>query len=69
VPDNDLDYYIVYRKSSKDEEFKILAASIADNFYRDRQVAKGETYIYTVAAVDKKGNKSEPSHPVHQQFQ
>lgn len=69
VLDNDLDHYVIYRKSSKDEDFKILAAAETQNFYRDRQVAKGETYIYTVVAVDKKGNESEPSHPVHQLFQ
>ncbi len=69
VPDKDLDHYVIFRMSSKEKDFKILAAAVAENFYRDRQAAKGESYTYTVAAVDKKGNESEPSRPVRQLFQ
>jgi hypothetical protein len=69
VRDRDLGHYNVYRKSAKDEDFKLLDAAVTDNFYRDRQVAKGQTYIYTVAAVDKKNNESEPSRPVRQLFE
>jgi fibronectin type 3 domain-containing protein len=42
---------------------------VTDNFYRDRQVAKGQMYAYTVVAVDKKGNESEPSRAVRQFFE
>jgi len=69
VRDRDLDHYVVYRKSSRDEDFKILDAAVKDNFYRDRQVAKGKLYIYAVAAVDIKGNESETSPAVRQLFE
>ena len=69
VRDSDLDHYIVYRKSSRNEEFNLLDATVTENFYRDRQVVKGELYIYTIAAVDKKGNESETSPPVRQLFE
>ena len=69
VRDRDLDHYIVYRKSSKEEDFKLLAASVTENFYRDKQIVKGQLYLYAVAAVDKKGNESEASRPVRQLFE
>jgi hypothetical protein len=69
VRDRDLDHYVIYRKSPTDEDFKILAAAVTDNFYRDKQVAKGKLYIYAVAAVDKKGNESETSRHVRQLFE
>lgn len=69
VRDLDLDHYIVYRKSAKDEDFKILDAALTENFYRDRQIVKGQFYIYAVSAVDKKGNESETSRPVRQLFE
>ena len=69
VRDNDLDHYIVYRKLSKNEDFKLLDAAVSENFYRDRQIVKGQLYIYAIAAVDKKGNESETSPPVRQFFE
>jgi predicted small lipoprotein YifL len=69
VRDRDLGHYNVYRRSAKDEDFKLLDAAVTDNFYRDRQVVKGQLYIYTIVAVDKKGNESEPSHAVRQFFE
>ena len=44
-------------------------AAVAENFFRDLQVAKGQTYIYAIAAVDNKGNESEPSRHARQQFE
>jgi len=69
VRDRDLDHYIVYRKLSKNEDFKLLDAAVSENFYRDRQIVKGQLYIYAIAAVDIKGNKSETGPPVHQIFE
>jgi len=69
VHDRDLGHYNVYRKSSKEEDFKLLDAAVTDNFYRDRQVVRGQMYIYIVVAVDKKGNESEPSRAVRQLFE
>ena len=69
VRDRDLSHYIVYRKSARNEDFKILDAAVGENFYRDRQISKGQLYIYAIAAVDKKGNESDTSHPVRQLFE
>lgn len=69
VPDTDLACYRVYRKFSEKEEFKLLADAVTDNFYRDKQVARGKSYIYAISAVDKKGNESEPSRTVQQLFE
>jgi len=69
VRDQDLGHYLVYRKSSKDEDFKLLDAAVTENFYRDKQIVKGQLYIYAVAAVDKKGNESEISTSVRQIFE
>jgi len=69
VRDRDLDHYVVYRKSAKDEDFKVLAASVSENLFRDRLVAKGQMYIYAIAAVDKKGNESEPSRSARHKFE
>ena len=69
VRDRDLDHYSVYRKLVKDEDFKLLEAAVSENSYRDRQVVKGQGYIYAIVAVDKKGNESEPSRSVRQFFE
>jgi predicted small lipoprotein YifL len=69
VRDRDLDHYAIYRKSPKDEDFKLLTATVSENFFRDKQIAKGKLYSYTVAAIDKKGNESETSRPVQQLFE
>ncbi|MCU0235953.1 MAG: hypothetical protein MUC72_02600 [Acidobacteria bacterium] len=69
VRDPDLHHYVVYRRSPKDDEFKVLDAAVGENFFRDRRVTKGQTYIYAVVAVDDKGNESEPSRHVRQLFE
>jgi hypothetical protein len=67
--DPDLDHYVVYRKTSEDEDFKLPGTAVTDNFFHDKQITKGQMYIYAVAAVDKKGNESEPCRPVTQLFE
>lgn len=69
VRDRDFDHYIVLRKGERDEDFVVLADAVAENFYRDRQVAKGREYAYAVAAVDRKGNRSETGRPARHKFE
>lgn len=69
VRDRDLDHYVMFRRSSADKELTILEASVKENFYRDRQVVKGQEYIYAVAAVDRRGNKSETGRPARHKFE
>jgi predicted small lipoprotein YifL len=69
VPDTDLAFYRVYRKFSDKEDFKLLADKVTDNFFRDKQIARGKLYIYAISAVDKKGNESELSLSGQQLFE
>lgn len=69
VPDKDLAFYRVYRKSTEKEDFTLLADSVSDNFFHDKQVVHGKAYTYAVTAVDKKGNESDFSPPVRQLFE
>ncbi len=69
VPDADLAFYRIYRKSAEDEDFKVLADEITDNFFRDKKVSSGKLYMYAISAVDKKGNESEFSRTVQQLFE
>jgi fibronectin type 3 domain-containing protein/predicted small lipoprotein YifL len=69
VPDTDLAFYRVYRKSVEKEDFTLLADALSDNFFRDKQVVHGKTYIYAITAVDRKGNESDFSSPARQFFE
>jgi predicted small lipoprotein YifL len=69
VPDVDLAFYRLYRKSSENEDFKLLADEITDNFFRDKKISSGNLYIYALSAVDKKGNESELSGSAQQLFE
>ncbi len=69
VRDRDLDHYIVYRRSDAEEDFAVLDAAVGENLFRDRRVVKGQTYVYAIASVDKKGNKSEPGSPARHKFE
>jgi fibronectin type 3 domain-containing protein len=66
VEDKDLAYYKVFRKSDPDAEFKMITDQLKQNFYKDTGVQKGKTYIYTVSAVDLKGNESQSSNEVRE---
>jgi predicted small lipoprotein YifL len=69
VPDPDLAFYRLYRKSSETADFALLADEIKENFFRDKNVSNGKLYIYAVSAVDRKGNESESSLPAQQLFE
>ena len=69
VPDNDLASYRLYRKAAEKEDFTLLADALSDNFFHDKQVVHGKTYIYAITAVDRKGNESDFSRPVRQFFE
>jgi predicted small lipoprotein YifL len=69
VPDADLAFYRLYRKSLENEDFKLLADEITENFFRDKKVSGGMLYIYALTAVDKKGNESEFSRSAQQLFE
>ena len=64
VRDTDFSHYRLYRKLRNGEEFTLLTDGLKQNFFRDESVQKRVVYIYTVTAVDRKGNESSPSNEV-----
>jgi fibronectin type 3 domain-containing protein len=50
--------YNVYRRTSKEHEYKKIATRIPNPSYEDTDVKSGESYIYAVAAVDQSGHES-----------
>ncbi len=58
VTDNDLDGYNVYRHEPGAAPVKVNAEVVKSPAYRDAAVAAGKTYLYSVSAVDVRGNES-----------
>ncbi|MDA3861576.1 MAG: T9SS type A sorting domain-containing protein [Melioribacteraceae bacterium] len=66
--DKDFQYYAIYR--SLDPEFtadtmNTYTYTTSDNFFGDDDVIQGNTYYYSIAAVDYSGNYSESSEKVY----
>jgi len=71
VASADLAGYNIYRReanSAKGRPTKLNAELVKSPSYRDAEVSSGKTYIYSVSAVDVRGNESarsdEASEPV-----
>jgi hypothetical protein len=58
VSDVDLDGYIVYRHEEGAAPLKVNAALLKTPSYRDESVVSGKSYLYSVSAVDVRGNES-----------
>ena len=58
VPDIDLDGYNVYRHEEGTPPVKINPTLVKTPAYRDANVISGKHYIYSVSAVDVRGNES-----------
>lgn len=58
VTDVDLDGYNVYRREEGSNAVKINAEPVKTPAYRDASVASGKSYLYSVSAVDVRGNES-----------
>jgi len=61
--DRDLAGYFVYRRdqASNSEAIKLNREAIASPAYRDANVQPGATYVYSVSAIDERGNESKRS--------
>ncbi|MCX6580473.1 MAG: fibronectin type III domain-containing protein [Candidatus Aminicenantes bacterium] len=66
--DSDLSHYRIYRKSTEEGEFTLLADQVTGNQYKDKDVKKGTLYFYVVTAVDNKGNESQYSTAAKEEF-
>jgi hypothetical protein len=58
VTDVDLDGYNVYRHEEGGAPVKVNAALLKTPAYRDDSVISGKSYLYSVSAVDVRGNES-----------
>ena len=58
VTDVDLDGYNVYRHEEGAAPVKVNAALLKTPAYRDDSVVPGKNYLYSVSAVDVRGNES-----------
>ena len=68
VLDTDFSHYRVYRRLSPDNEFQLVADKVTSTSYKDKDLKTGKTYFYVVTSVDTKGNESEYSNEVKEQF-
>lgn len=68
VGDTDLSHYRIYRKSTEESDFTMLADRVTATQYKDKDVKKGTLYIYVVTAVDNKGNESQYSNIAKEEF-
>ena len=60
APDTDVDLagYNVYRREEGTEPVKLNTEPVKTPAYRDSNVVAGEHYLYSVSAVDVRGNES-----------
>jgi hypothetical protein len=58
VMDSDLEGYNIYRHEAGTAPVKLNAAPVKAPAFRDMRVRPGETYFYSVSAVDQRGNES-----------
>jgi hypothetical protein len=58
VSDADLDGYNVYRHQTGEAPVKLNPELIKTPAFRDTRVETGKTYLYSVSAVDQRGNES-----------
>ncbi len=58
VRDADLEGYNIYRHENGGAAEKLNSQPVPSPSYRDTRVVPGRTYVYTVTAVDQRGNES-----------
>jgi hypothetical protein len=61
--ERDLAGYIVYRRTAASDFAAVTPAPLKSPAWRDNDVHPGQTYFYTVAAIDVRGNQSAQSAP------
>jgi hypothetical protein len=67
VPDLDLAGYNVYRREEGASAVKLNGELVKTPAYRDPNVAAGKNYLYSVSAVDARGNESARSEEAAEQ--
>jgi hypothetical protein len=67
VTNADLAGYNVYRRDANGAAAKLNSELVKSSAYRDSALAAGTTYVYSVSAVDLRGNESAKSEEVSEQ--
>lgn len=68
VMDRDLAGYFVYRRSQQDSAAtKLNQQPVTASAYSDKSVQTGNTYFYSVSAIDERGNESKRSEETSEQ--
>ena len=62
-PEADTAGYHVYRRGPTGAAVRLTTALLAAPAFSDKDAPRGRQYVYTVSAVDDKGNESAPSAP------
>ncbi|MBO8152134.1 MAG: carboxypeptidase regulatory-like domain-containing protein [Candidatus Marinimicrobia bacterium] len=65
VPDEDLAFYAVFKSTTSGSYTDNPAYMTTEGFVTDTEVESGQTYYYTIVAVDANGNVSDPSEEVN----
>lgn len=61
-PSISTEHYMLYRKTSVEESFSQLKQlPVSTRLFRDEDLVAGTEYIYTVTAIDRAGNESDPA--------
>ena len=60
-PEQDVEYYIIYRSTSPDPVNEISKVNATDTTYVDSEIVENQDYYYRIAAIDSAGNVSEYS--------
>jgi len=63
-PEDDIDYYVLYRSTDEDLLGEAVAPNVPGTGYSDITVLNGDIYYYRVTAVDDAGLESEPTYLV-----
>ncbi len=63
-PEPDVAGYLVYRKTSSDSDYSLLAQGLTESVYTDTDVTLNATYDYVITAEDYACNESDCSDPV-----
>lgn len=68
APDSDADLagYNVYRREENGQSVKLNSELVRTPAYRDTNVVPGRTYVYSISAVDIRGNESARSEEVNE---
>jgi penicillin-binding protein len=67
-PDNDLERYRVFRATGGGPFVPVGELPASERLFSDKNVVRGQSYVYQITALDRAGNESAPSKPAECQL-